>query len=154
MPPVRGQILAAVMVGMLGGVLALAGRRPERFLLAVLVTTLALRSARVLPIAALLLLPLANAGITESLKRAAGLKLRLREGLDGFLTYSARLRVLDLRQNGLALAPVALLLCFGILRTPGIRAATGFAPISFRWRPTPTFPRMPASSPPINSADI
>lgn len=120
-----GQIIAAVLLGMIGGTLALAGRRPERFLLAMLITALALRSARVLPLAALLLLPLANAGITEWLKRAAHSRL------DAFLAYSGRLRILDARQSGLALAPLVLLLCFAILRTPGIRAATGFAPDQF-----------------------
>jgi hypothetical protein len=88
-----------------------------------LITALALRSARALPLAALLLLPLANAAITGALRRAAV--------LDGFLAYSRRLRAIDARFSGLALAPVVLLACFALLRTPAILATTGFPPDQF-----------------------
>ena len=84
---------------------------------------MALRSARALPLAALLLLPLANAAITGTLRRAAV--------LDGFLAYSGRLRAMDARFSGLALAPLVLLACFALLRTPAIQAATGFPPDQF-----------------------
>lgn len=117
------EIIAAVMVGMAGG--ALAVRRPERLVLAVLFTALALRSARALPIAALLLLPTANATITERLRRSDGGRVR------AFLAYSDRLRVLDSRQNGWLLAPVVVLACFALLRAPAIRASTGFSPEQF-----------------------
>jgi hypothetical protein len=119
-----GQIIAALLLGMIGGTLALTGRRPERFLLSILLTALAVRSARVLPIAALLLLPLANASITKWLAASE-------PRLQAFLAYSGRLRLLDSRQNGLLLAPLVLLACFAILNTPGLRAATGFAPDQF-----------------------
>ena len=50
-----------------GGTVALAVGRADRFLLSLVLTAGALRSARMLPIAALLLLPLAAASITEVL---------------------------------------------------------------------------------------
>ncbi|HWC95899.1 MAG TPA: hypothetical protein VG456_04100 [Candidatus Sulfopaludibacter sp.] len=118
-----GQIIAALILGIMGGAVSLLQGRVERFLMAVVFTALALRSARVLPLDALLLLPLANAAFTEALKNAG----RLPE----FLAYSARLRAIDARQSGLAWAPLLLLASFGLLRTPAIRAATGFAPDQF-----------------------
>jgi len=133
--PGSGQIIATLIVGIGGGALALTGGRPEHFLLTVLISAMALRSARALPLAALLLLPLANAAITRTLKGAAA--------LDGFLAYSARLRVLDARGSGLALAPLVLLACFALLRTPAIAAATGFPPDQF---PVEAAARVPAGA--------
>ena len=66
-----GQILAALLIGMCGGVLALGRRRPEHLALAAMFTVLGLRSARGLPLAALVLLPIANGAITEALAGAA-----------------------------------------------------------------------------------
>lgn len=112
------QIAAALLIGVAGGVLALVRRRPEHFLLAVLFSFMALRSARVLPLAALVLLPLANGAIAGALAHAGK--------LPRFFAYSARLRALDARGNGLLLAPLAVLACFALLQTPGLRAAAGF----------------------------
>src|SRR5262249_49895000 len=49
-----GQIIAAVILGMAGGTLAFTRRRYDHALLAVLISVLALRSARALPLVALL----------------------------------------------------------------------------------------------------
>jgi hypothetical protein len=123
-----GQIIAALLIGAAGGVLALGRKRPEHILLAALFSAMALRSARALPLAVLVLLPLANGAITGALARAQGLNPRFRHALDGFLAYSARLARLDRagRWSGLILAPLALAACFALLETPWIRAATGF----------------------------
>jgi hypothetical protein len=137
------QIIATLLLGCAGGTLALSRRRPEHFLLAILFTAMALRSARALPLAALLLLPIANAAITESLAHAAGLTRRLRAALDGFFAYSGRLRKLDSQFSGLPLAPLFLLACFALLRTPSIRAATGFSPAQF---PVAAYPHIPAGA--------
>ncbi len=117
------QIILALLLGVGGGSAALATRRPERFLLAMLLTAGALRSARMLPVAALLLLPLANGSLTELLA-AAKLAPRLRNSLDEFLAYGSRLRVLDSGLNGIALVPVMALLLFAVLRVshPGFPA--------------------------------
>jgi hypothetical protein len=128
-----GQIIAALILGIAGGALAAVQGRWDRALLALLFSALALRSARVLPLAALLLLPLANAAITK----AAGARF------DKFLAYSARLRILDSRQRGWALVPLVLLGCFAILQTPGIRAATGFAADQF---PVAAYGHIPADA--------
>jgi len=105
-------IIVTLLVGVAGGTLALLGGRPEHFALAMLLT--AWRCAPPAPAAgALLLLPLANAAITATLRRAAV--------LDGFLTYSARLRAIDARFSGLALVPLVLLAAFALLRLPSSR---------------------------------
>jgi hypothetical protein len=128
-------IIVTLLVAVAGGTLALLGKRPEHFALAMLITAVALRSARALPLVALLLLPLANAAITGTLRRAAV--------LDGFLAYSARLRAMDARFSGLALAPLVLLACFALLRTPAIQAATGFPPDQF---PVEAYSHLPAGA--------
>jgi hypothetical protein len=142
------QIIATVILGVIGGTLALTQKRLHHFALAMLITVLALRSARALPLCALLLLPIANAAIT-----------RLKPGTDGtfsvffsnnvgnvpsvpgfshaFLVYSANLRALDARFNGLALAPFVLLAAFWL--TP----AAGFPPDQF---PVAAYPHIPAGA--------
>ena len=118
-----GQIVATVILGIGGGFLALIQGRIHHFVLAVLISAMGLRSARALPLVALLLLPIANAGITRWLETKAWARQ--------FLHYSNRLRVLDARMNGLAWAPVVVVACFALLRAPAIQAATGFPPDQF-----------------------
>lgn len=105
------QITIALIIGLIGGVAALSCHRVERFLLAVLLTAGALRSARMLPVAALILLPLANGSITAVLSNAE-LTTGLRKWLDGALDYGLNLRALDRTMSGFALMP---LLALGLL---------------------------------------
>ncbi|HUA60095.1 MAG TPA: hypothetical protein VML19_15150 [Verrucomicrobiae bacterium] len=122
-----GEIISALLIGMAGGALALLRRRPEHFALAAVLSAAALRSARALPIAALVLLPIANGAISAALQDAGGHFTRgAREAVVGFLEYSRRLRLLDEGFRGYALIPAVLLACWGILQTPALRAATGF----------------------------
>jgi hypothetical protein len=129
--PGAGQIIATVIVGMTGSALALTQKRLEHFVLAVLITALALSSARALPLAALLLLPIANGAIARFFDKAH------------WRDYSRRLRVIDTRFSGIAFAPVVLLACFALLRTPAIAAATGFPPDQF---PVAAYSRIPAGA--------
>lgn len=128
-----GQIILTVIIGMVGGTLALTQRRLVHFLLAILFTAMALRSARSLPLAALVLLPIANRAISQALPSS----------LDAFQGYAKRLRAMDAGFRGWAVAPVALLGCFLLLRTPGMRAATGFAPDDF---PVAAYAHIPAAA--------
>jgi len=131
-------IIVTLLVAVAGGTLALLGGRPEHFALAMLISAMALRSARALPLVALLLLPLANAAITGTLRRAAV--------VDGFLAYSARLRAMDARFSGLALVPLVLLAAFALLRLPAIQAATGFPPDQFPVEAYSQVARLPAAA--------
>ncbi len=97
------QIIATVILGVIGGTLALTQKRLHHFALAILITAMALRSARALPLSALLLLPITNAAITRWV------------GNKTFLTYSANLRSLDSRFHGLALIPVVLVAAFYLM---------------------------------------
>ncbi|MCL4401308.1 MAG: hypothetical protein M1436_01405 [Acidobacteria bacterium] len=120
------QIIAAVLAGTLGGAVALTRRRLEWFFLSVLLTASALRSARALPLVALILLPLANAAVTEALGEA-----RLRLPVARVLAYSARLRAIDSRIGGLVWPALASGFLFALLCAPGIAARTGFPPDQF-----------------------
>ena len=102
-----GQILAAVILGMTGAALALTQKRPHHFVLGVLFTAMALRSARALPLCALLLLPIANAAITEWLRASSSYR--------ALLEYSANLRALDARFSGVALAPLLVWAAFCLM---------------------------------------
>ncbi len=100
------QIILTVLIGAGGGFAALSTRRPERFLLSMLITAAALRTARMLPVAALILLPLANGSIAEVLDHTRFAPI---------LDYGSRLRALDRGLNGLALAPLMALALFGMI---------------------------------------
>lgn len=97
------QIVAAVILGIAGGTLAFTQKRYEHALLALLISVLALRSARALPLVGLVLLPIANRAITPLLP-------------GGVQAYCERLRAIDARLSGLALAPLAVVAAFGLLR--------------------------------------
>ena len=142
---------------MVGGTLALTQKRLHHFALAILITAMALRSARALPLSALLLLPIANAAITngwetapsrsrlamersssnctESSRRPSNrYTLRaatVRERLSRLLRQSPRL---DSRFCGLALARWC---CW---RRSISLPPPGFLPTSFRWPPIPHIP--------------
>ena len=124
--PGSGQIIAAVILGIAGGTLALTRKRFDRFALSLLISAMALRSARALPLVALLLLPLANAEISRFLPRS-------------FREYGDRLRLLDSRLGGYVWAPVVVLVACALLRfTP-----VGFPPDQF---PVAAYPHIPAEA--------
>jgi hypothetical protein len=126
-----GQIILALGIATLGGLLALIQKNLSVAVLSAFLIVTALRSARGLPLVALLLLPLANGAITRGLATWSGLRPNIRRALDNFLAYSRRLRTLDARCGGLVWAPIAALLFLGLLRTPAIAARTGFPPDQF-----------------------
>jgi hypothetical protein len=115
-----GQIIATVIVGMIGGTLAFTQKRYQHFAIAVIISAMALRSARALPFCALLLLPIANAAIAPYCTR--------------FHEYAANLRALDARCSGLWLAPV--MLCAAWFLMP----PAGFPPDQF---PVAAYPHIP-----------
>jgi len=140
------QNMAALGLAALGGFAALTQKNLSVFFLAVVFIGLALRSARGLPLAALLLLPLANGSITRALHTATNLNPNLRRGMNRFFTYSARLRMLDSRCSGLVWAPVFALLAFALLHTPAIAARTGFPPAEFPVAAAPAVASLPQNA--------
>ena len=107
------QITLALLIGAAGGFAALSAHRCDRFLLSMAVTAAALRSARILPVAALILLPLANGSISTVLTNAE-LAPKLRRLLDRILDYGLNLRALDRSLGGIALVPFLAMALFGI----------------------------------------
>jgi hypothetical protein len=108
-----GQIIATVILGIAGGTLALTLGRFHHFLLAMLFSAMALRSARALPLVALILLPIANSAITAMLP------------FKRFRAYCDRLRALDAGMSGWIAAPVLILVAFRLM------PAAGFPPEEF-----------------------
>ena len=108
-------IIFALMIGLAGGFAALSARRPERFLLAIVIGAGALHTARMLPVAALILLPLANGSISDVLTHGK-FAPHFRRWLDGVLNYGSSLRALDQTLSGIALTPLIALLLFGVIR--------------------------------------
>jgi hypothetical protein len=110
-----GQIVLALLLGVVGGVAALSIGRVDRFLLAAVLTAGALRTARLLPLAALLLLPLAAGSITSAL-RSAQVGRSFRKRLDAFLAYGDTLRSFDRKWSGAAVTPILAVALLGILK--------------------------------------
>ena len=108
-----GQIIATLILGIAGGTIALILRRFPHFVLAMLFSVMALRTARALPLVALVLLPIANSAITAMMP------------FKRFRLYGERLRILDARFSGVVLPP---LLIFGMYR---ILPTAGFPPDQF-----------------------
>lgn len=123
------RVILALVICFAGAFSALAIRRTERFLLSLLLTAMALRSIRVLPLAALLAMPLANGSITAILSRATGLRSAFRRRLSDALNYGDRLQQIERGCHGLALAPVFALLVFLAIRHDAGFAA-GDAPVA------------------------
>jgi hypothetical protein len=115
------RVMLMIFTCFAGGFAALAGHKPERFLLSMLLTAVALRSVRALPVAALLLLPLANGSITVVLSHTATLVPKFRRRLDDFLGYGDRLHAIERRFHGFAIVPITTILIF-----VSIRASAGF----------------------------
>ena len=120
------QILLALGIAGFGAVLALAEKKLAHSILSALLIGAALRSARGLPLAAIVLLPLANGAVTDALRRARDLRSSLRHSLSAFLHYSDRLRLLDQGLSGVWIVPVAAMLAFFWLQVPAVAAETGF----------------------------
>jgi hypothetical protein len=125
------QILLTLGLAAAGGILALTQKKLEHFLLTVLFLAGALRHARGLPVAALVLLPLSNGAITSALRRVREIRPNLRHALVRTLQYSDRLRLLDSRFSGLVWSPFVALAVFGWLKIPLIASQTGFSPTDF-----------------------
>ncbi len=140
-----GQIAVTLLLTVAGGVLSWANRRPEHALICLALAVLSLRSARAIPMAALIGLPLANAALTAALARIE-LRPALRNALDNFLAYSTRVRKLDAQAGGFILAPAALALAFVILQAPALAAKADFPADRFPLAAAAAVEKLPAEA--------
>ena len=109
-------VMAMLTICFAGAFAALAIHKPERFLLSMLLTGIALRSIRALPVAALLVLPLANGSLTAVVYRAKELTPWLRRKVDDALHYGDCLQAVERRLRGYAIVPFAAVLLFALIR--------------------------------------
>jgi hypothetical protein len=121
----------ALGIAAAGGTLALCEKKLAHFILALVFVGGAIRFPQMLPLMALVMLPLANGAITHALHRAKDLRVGLRRALNVYLAYSDRWRLLDARFSGIALAPFAAVLLWLFLQIPSIASYTGFPPDEF-----------------------
>ncbi|HET8547140.1 MAG TPA: hypothetical protein VFL57_04010 [Bryobacteraceae bacterium] len=137
-------VLATVACAAAGGVLALSQGRLPWFLISAVLLVAGLRSARGLPIVALVVLPIANGAITRALGCGAGLRPRFRHALDGFLNYGRNLRRLDRRYSGLALAAPIAAAALALSQLAAVQAYSGFPPEEFPVRAADRVAMLPA----------
>jgi hypothetical protein len=135
-----GQIAITAALGGLGALLALRQRNVPHALVIGFLMVLGLKSARGLPVLALLGLPLANAAITRTVERSKRAMPRRLMGISG------ELRRLDRNQHGGALAALAVLAVAAWLHQPEVRARTGFSPEIYPAGAYETIAGLPASS--------
>lgn len=121
------QVALTLLVGLAGGVLALGQQKLAVFFLAGLFGWGALRSARVLPLVALVLLPLANGVFTQALHRTYEWKPAVSKAVNTALAYSERLRLIDARLSAVAFSAIILVLLATACRSPLFAGRVGFA---------------------------
>ena len=132
------QILATLAIAAMGGTLALTQKNVGHFLVAAMFCLMALRSARALPLVALLILPLANAAFCSAMRGTHGLRPALSRWLDHAMIYGHRTLTLDRRLNGAPFAIVAIAALLLALRIPAAPSRIGF--------PADEFPVVAASA--------
>jgi hypothetical protein len=132
------QVALAVLLGLAGGLLALSQKRVAHFLLAMLFVWEGLRSARMLPLVALAILPLANVAFTEALQGVGSLRR--------MLDYSAGLRKIDRKLDGTIFAAVAVSLMLAALSLPGFSNRIGFPPDRFPVAAASALENLPADA--------
>lgn len=140
------QILLTLGIAAAGAILSLSRKDVGSFLQIAFLLVLALRSARGLPLVALIALPLANGAITQALRGATGLLGSFRKRLHSALNYGDRLRAIDLRLNGILWAPALLLLAAFALRLPAVAAHTGFPASEFPVAASAEIAKLPPSA--------
>jgi hypothetical protein len=128
-----GEILLAMGLAAAGTLLALWHRRLDHFLLGAALLGLALRSARGLPLVALVLLPIAGAHLTAIWKNAASssvLRPALRRWLERACAYGEQLRAVE-RRSASPLWVLPALAVASILAAPFAAARAGFPVAEF-----------------------
>ncbi len=125
--PGSGFVIGVLACAAAAAALAFTQKKLAAALLCLLFFTQALRTVRMIPLAALVVLPLANGIFSEALRSAAGLRPALSRWRAGLLQFDAQVRQTDSRALGWLPTLLALVLAGLLLRLPAISAQTGFA---------------------------
>jgi hypothetical protein len=136
--PDAAQVTLAMLVAASGAVLALGQKRLAQAILMVLLVWGGLRSARVIPLVALLALPLANGAIARALRavslgarRSLELRPEIARRVARTLRYSSGLQAIDRRLSGAVFLAVIVFFSLVALRAPAQTAAIGFSRARF-----------------------
>jgi hypothetical protein len=140
------QIVLVMAVAAAGGLLAWGQKKLAHFLLAALFLVGALRSARVIPLVALLLLPLANGAIKATLEGARELRAPLKRALGAVLAESGGMLRIDQKLSGAVFLAGAAALALVALRAPVMAASIGFPASRFPVAACIALDRLPAES--------
>jgi hypothetical protein len=138
-------IVATLAIAAMGGTLALTQKNVAHFLLAAMFSIAALRSARALPLVALLILPLANGAFTNALRAMHELRPQVSQWLDHAMAYAHRTLTLDRKLNGAPFAIVAVALTL-LLRLPAAAAGIGFPADEFPVAAASAVEKLPAEA--------
>lgn len=140
------QVTIALCLAMAGGIAALTQKKLAHFTLAALFVWGGLRYARMLPLLALMILPLANGAFTESLNAVRGLRPRLKQAIEASLGYSCRLKLIDQRLNGAFFSLVGVLVLLLALHIPAFSNGIGFSPMRFPVQAAAAVDKLPSSA--------
>lgn len=140
------EILLTMGLAAVGGTLALTQKNVAHFLLAALFSIAALRSARALPLVALLILPLSNAAFSNALRAMHELQPKISRWLDHALIYAHRTLTLDRRLNGFPFGIVAVAALLLALRIPAAAARIGFPADEFPVAAAAEIEKLPADA--------
>lgn len=125
------QILLVLAISAVGGTLAAKqGRLTDAFMTAGLLY-MGLRSARALPLVALIALPMACGAITSELQTGLGLRDRWKRLLWRAMEYSGRLQTIDGKFSGYPIAAVLVVLFVLLAASPGIASYADFPASEF-----------------------
>jgi hypothetical protein len=129
--PTATLLLIVLSLAAFAAVLSFTQRNIAHAILAGLFFWAGLRSARMIPLAALIILPIANSALTAALRGTRNLRQSLAERLDSALAYSARLHRFDMQLNSAAFTLAVLALALVTLRAPAYARSHGFAANEF-----------------------
>jgi len=104
------QVALTLAVALAGAILALGQKKLAHAILAGLLVWGGLRSARILPLVALVALPFANRAIAEALDHVQGMRWPVQRAIRETLAYSERVRFFDRRLSGAGFLAISVLL--------------------------------------------
>ena len=144
--PDAAQVTLTMLVAASAAVLALAQKRLAQAILMALLVWGGLRSARVIPLVALLALPLANGTIAQALRSVSTLRPEIARRLARTLRYSSGLGAIDRRLTGAVFLIVAVFFSLVALRAPAQAAGIGFSPTRFPVAAADAVAKLPADA--------
>ena len=140
------QVTLTMGLAAAGGLLALSQKKLAHFLLGALFVWSGLRSARVLPLVALVILPLANGAFTEALRGVKKLRPPVTRALDAALSYSYRLRLIDQRVNGAGFCALTVMASLLAWSSSAFSSGIGFSPSRFPVAAAQAVQKLPANA--------